>query len=54
MKFKRQITWLVYVTGIISLFASSVGVSSSHSSSSTSFQSIQGENIPLYGKGYIN
>ncbi|SFF73232.1 hypothetical protein SAMN05216353_10755 [Halobacillus alkaliphilus] len=51
MKFKKEITWLVYFASIVSLFVASIGVSSSHSSPSTSFQSIQGENIPLYGKG---
>lgn len=51
MKFKREITLLVYLTGIVSLFVAFVGVSSSRNSSFTSFQSIQGENIRLYGKG---
>ncbi|MCA1011410.1 hypothetical protein [Halobacillus halophilus] len=51
MKFKKEITWLVYLTSIVSLFVAFVGVSSSRHSSFTSFQSIQGENIPIYGKG---
>lgn len=51
MKYKESISILVLIIAVLSLSASVYGIFSSGGSGPDEFTSIQGETVPLYGKG---